>query len=327
MYHPACWAILAALSLLTTPSFAEDQIFADCTGEWFRMIRQSTEYDQFVNGDLDTNGVSEDDLSKLALVAAFSSNANLSKSFDVILEYSNKYTAAALYACLQGYIGDPDQAHGRFRQFSEAHPIATAEELKAAFFAYIQDEPSSHTCFRVEILPIPLPTIVEVNMSSAFAELLANRNQAYMYREWVRLSKFKQNDRAKTSARAALKTLSSSSEADDFTSVAEAIRRLYRRACCKRIIVHQRTTKTLPGPYEDFSIRLGDVTGGQVPVAILNRNDKAIQDESMRQGERRLLPQIVEGNYELRVVRLFNWPIGKDYCVFSIKPVFLVDTP
>lgn len=283
-------------------------------------------------GDLENNALSESDFSQFALVAVFDGPENLKRTFDVVLQYSNKYTAAVLYACFQDFMGHPGQAYYHIRRLNEAYPLGAAFELEAALFAHIRDEPSFKTYVGAhELWPGSHEKTVEINMYSSFAWRLARRSQPYMVNEWTRLSKFTQNERAKAAAafslmKGALTSLSSSqSRTDEFSSLADGVRRLFERACYRKVFAKHTSAVPLPTPYEKFSIRLGPKIKHRVSVIILDDENSIVSQATIGKEDVFLLPSVDQTAYVLRIDRGNPYAVGFNHCNFIVKPQFTKD--
>jgi len=87
----------------------------------------------------------------------------------------------------------------------------------------------------------------------------------------------------------------------------------------RRIKIHQRWHKPLPGSNGYLQVHIEDITGGQVLLSILTAQDEVVVPEtSVRQGDR-VRFSYGDGDYTLSVVKLVNLIFDEDYGFFMIS--------
>ncbi len=85
-----------------------------------------------------------------------------------------------------------------------------------------------------------------------------------------------------------------------------------------RMTVVQRETEPLPGSSDQLFLRLGDITGGQVLMGVVERGGRPILNtRSVQVGD--VIPFDVRGRrYYLSVVELRNFAASDDFGVFDL---------
>lgn len=87
------------------------------------------------------------------------------------------------------------------------------------------------------------------------------------------------------------------------------------------LTVYQRRWKTIPGSRDYLSIQLGDITGGQVRMGVVDRNyQHIIEDTSVGQGECLTL-KLADEQYVIFVRRMVNQLLGDDWVVIDISRI------
>lgn len=299
----------------------DGRLLRECDTAWFAKVLTSAQFETYLKGEIQPGHLSSTDHAKLALAEAFLLDGELTRVLDVVLLESNPYVAAALYACLEGYMGDPMQSHYRFKQFSKRFEAGDAPDLDAAFFAHIRDEISFVDSLTFEVALIPMRYPREMNMYAAFANHMHERSQPYMHREWLRLSLFENNPEARAAAEQALLPRVEEREAKDFSLLVSDIRELYRIAATKRVHIFHRSSEQLPPPFEHLRAKLGRTNPPFVPIRIITEGGEVIAErEALHEGEAIPLPPAEGRDYVLYFARLGNLPYYSDSCIFMVVP-------
>ena len=86
-----------------------------------------------------------------------------------------------------------------------------------------------------------------------------------------------------------------------------------------RLTVIQRQTKAIPGSNKTITVKLGDITGGQVLTSVHGfLGERIVDTVSLREGD--VVPLQLSGDrYYLRLVELRNLVIGDDFAVFEVS--------
>jgi hypothetical protein len=87
------------------------------------------------------------------------------------------------------------------------------------------------------------------------------------------------------------------------------------------VTIYQRRWKKIPGSRNYLSIRLGDITGGQVRMGVVDLNyQHIIEDTSVGQGDCLTL-KLAEEQYVIFVRRMINQLLGDDWVVIDISRI------
>ena len=303
----------------------EDRVLLRCDEQWFVEVLSSEAFRDYLNDRIDPAAIDPVEYSKLALAEAFTPRGDLGRVYDVVLRHSNPYAGAALFACLEGYMGNPSSAHYSFREFTEKHAPGSAPELDAAFFAHIRDEESfRRTKFYELTFPVAIGDYPEINMFGAFAQNMSWRNRAYMYHEWKRLSQFENNPQAKTVADWALVLLPPYKQAEQFSTLGRDMRELHRRYGAKLFHVFTEGYELLPPPCEHLILQMGPMELPRAPLSVSDRDgNTVIARDTVKEGEALRLPTVEGREYVLQIDHLGHLPAQSDVVNFHVMPLSL----
>jgi len=82
-------------------------------------------------------------------------------------------------------------------------------------------------------------------------------------------------------------------------------------------VVVQRGTEVVPGFDQRVTVHIGDVTAGQTLTSVQVEDRILVGQTPLREGDR-ISFSLVTGTYTLYLIKMVNFLIGDDYCVFVV---------